>query len=94
VTGRRQSQRGGPGERRLRAALARLRAARQAAQAEAGAAPGRSPAPPGPPPESAWEHAAEARLGRIERQLNNQNRLLLFTILSIVADLLIGFARQ
>jgi hypothetical protein len=74
-----------PGARRLRAALARLYAS------------GRPPLPGlplRPVPESEWEHAAEARLGRIEQQLANQNRLLLFTIISIVADLIFGFARQ
>lgn len=46
-----------------------------------------------PPPESAWERAAEARLSKIEQQLSNQNRLLLITFVSILADVLLGLAR-
>lgn len=46
-----------------------------------------------PPPQSAWERAAEARLGKIEQQLNNQNRLLLITFVSILADVVLGLAR-
>ena len=46
-----------------------------------------------PMPESAWERAAEARLSKIEQQLSNQNRLLLITFMSILADLALGFTR-
>ena len=46
-----------------------------------------------PPPESDWERAAEARLSKIEQQLSNQNRLLLITFVSILADVLLGLAR-
>lgn len=46
-----------------------------------------------PVPESAWERAAEARLGKIEQQLNSQNRLLLVTLVSILADVALGLAR-
>ena len=92
----RESRLAGPGEQRLRSLLARLRAARISAS-PMGARPmgGQESRPPiGPRPESEWEHATEFRLGRIEQQLNNQNRLLLFTLISIVADVLIGFTRQ
>ena len=53
------------------------------------------PAPNGhyPVPESAWERAAEARLSKIEQQLNSQNRLLLITFVSILADVALGLAR-
>ena len=40
-------------------------------------------------PRSAWERAAEARLGRIEQKLTNQNRLLLLTVISIAADMIV-----
>jgi hypothetical protein len=46
-----------------------------------------------PPPETPWERAAEARLSKIEQQLFNQNRLLLITFVSILADVLLGLAR-
>jgi hypothetical protein len=46
-----------------------------------------------PPPESPWERATEARLGKIEEQLNNQNRLLLITFVSIMADVVLGLTR-
>jgi hypothetical protein len=46
-----------------------------------------------PPPQSAWERAAETRLSHIEQQLNNQNRLLLITFVSILADVVLGLAR-
>ncbi len=68
------------GLRALAAALARLRQT-----APAGDAPDGSP-----PPASAWERAAERRLGLIEKTLNNQNRLLLLTLVSVVADVVIG----
>ncbi len=69
------------GLRALAAALARL----------ASSAP---EAPEGEPqPGSAWERSAERRLTTIEKQLSNQNRLLLLTLVSIVADVLIGAAK-
>ena len=46
-----------------------------------------------PPPQSPWERAAETRLSRIEQQLNNQNRLLLITFVSILADVVLGLTR-
>lgn len=46
-----------------------------------------------PVPESPWERAAEARLSKIEQQLSNQNRLLLITLVSILADVALGLAR-
>ncbi len=46
-----------------------------------------------PTPESAWERAAEARLSKIEQQLSNQNRLLLITLVSILADVVLGLTR-
>jgi hypothetical protein len=46
-----------------------------------------------PPPETAWERATEARLGKIEQQLFNQNRLLLVTFVSILADVALGLTR-
>jgi hypothetical protein len=75
----------GSGVEALRAALRRLRAA------------GARLAPPvnghWPPPQSAWERATEARLSQIEAKLNNQNRLLLITLVSILADVVLGLAR-
>src|SRR5262245_25780464 len=46
-----------------------------------------------PQPASAWERRAEQRLNVIEKQLSNQNRLLLLTLVSIVADVLIGMSK-
>lgn len=46
-----------------------------------------------PAPESDWERMAEKRLHKIERQLANQNRLLLVTFVSILADVMLGLAR-
>jgi hypothetical protein len=66
---------------RLRAALRRLRQAGGPLPAEA------------PQPATAWEALAEARLAALERQLSNQNRLLLLTLVGIFADLLYGFTR-
>lgn len=79
-----------PGEAGLRRALRRLARRLRELPARAG-----RPAPPlpGPTPETDWEHAAEERLRRIEQQLNNQNRLLLFTLVSIAADLWFRFTR-
>lgn len=54
----------------------------------ANVASGREPRRPGPEPGTDWERAAEARLSAIERQLASQNRLLLFTLVSILAELL------
>lgn len=73
------------GDKVLRAALKRLLRLSAAAP----------PQPNGhtPPPQTAWERATEARLGKIEQQLNNQNRLLLITFVSILADVLLGLAR-
>ena len=70
------------GDEALRAALKRLARLGQ-------------PAPNGhwPAPESAWERAAEARLSKIEQQLFNQNRLLLITLVTILADVALGLAR-
>lgn len=66
-----------PGSEHLRASLRRLgRLAR------------RPPQPNTPQPTTEWERAAEARLSHIERQLASQNRLLLFTLVSILAELL------
>jgi hypothetical protein len=50
-------------------------------------------APESPLPASAWERQAEQRLGVIEKTLNNQNRLLLLTLVSVVADVVIGMAK-
>jgi hypothetical protein len=54
-----------------------------------------APTPNGhwPPPETAWERAAETRLHKIEQQLSNQNRLLLVTFVSILADVVLGLTR-
>jgi hypothetical protein len=87
------------GVARLAAALRRLpRAAQRAALAYrrlAATAP-RAAAPAGQPgepqPSSEWEVAAEARLTTIERQMANQNRLLLLTLVSIFADVLLGLS--
>jgi hypothetical protein len=50
---------------------------------------GRPAQPPGgPQPATDWERAAETRLLHIEQQLASQNRLLLFTLVSIVAELI------
>jgi|GEM_PF-3838675 len=70
------------GLRALAAALARLRPS----------APDDAP-DAAPQPGSAWERGAERRLTVIEKQLSNQNRLLLLTLVSIVADVLIGAAK-
>jgi hypothetical protein len=83
------------GAERLRAALRRIarrsRAlARQTPDGRGGLAWAGLSAPQ---PETEWERAAEARLRAIERQLTNQNRLLLFTCISIVADLVYGFTK-
>jgi hypothetical protein len=43
-----------------------------------------------PLPGSAWERNTERRLSIIEKTLNNQNRLLLLTLVSVVADVVIG----
>lgn len=67
------------GWRALAAAVARLRSAAA------------DPAPEdAPQPGSAWERAAERRLSVIEKALSNQNRLLLLTLVSVVADIAIG----
>jgi hypothetical protein len=80
------SGRAARGAEALRAALRRLRAAS-----------GALAQPPAnghwPPPQSAWERATEARLSKIETKLNNQNRLLLITLVSILADVMLGLAR-
>lgn len=39
-----------------------------------------------PEPASEWERRADERLRAIERQLSNQNRLLLLTVVSIFAE--------
>ena len=70
------------GAEALRAALRRLKALAQP-----------PPNGPWPPPQSAWERATEARLSQIETKLNNQNRLLLITLVSILADVVLGLAR-
>jgi hypothetical protein len=66
-----------PGSEHLRASLRRLLRL-----------PARQPQPGGPKPATEWERAAEARLSHIEQQLASQNRLLFFTLVSIVAELL------
>jgi hypothetical protein len=68
------------GLKALAVTLARLRAA---AAAEA---------PPSgePQPGNAWERRAEQRLSVIEKTQSNQNRLLLLTLVSVVADVVIG----
>jgi hypothetical protein len=81
-----------PGSQRLRQALRRLAHATHTRAAAPPPAPA-TPPPAAPAPESDWERAAEARLGRIERQLGSQNRLLLVTAVSIAADLLLGLAQ-
>ena len=72
----------GSGLLALAAALARLRAA---------AAP--EPPETDPQPGSAWERAAERRLGAIEKTLSNQNRLLLLTLVSVAADVVLGLKK-
>lgn len=64
---------------RLRAAARRLGRVLRA-RALAGAHPG------DPEPSSEWERRAEDRLRAIEKQLNNQNRLLMLTLVSIFAE--------
>ena len=54
-----------------------------------------APEPPetDPQPGSAWERAAERRLGSIEKALSNQNRLLLLTLVSVAADVVMGLQK-
>ncbi len=75
------------GAQALRAALRRLGRERLRAAPPKGSDSSR------PAPESDWERAAEKRLGKIERQLSTQNRLLLVTFVSILADVVLGLAR-
>ncbi len=75
------------GGQALRAAVRRLA---QAARDSSWDAP---PNGHWPPPESAWERATETRLGKIEQQISNQNRLLLVTFMSILADVVLGLTR-
>lgn len=67
-------------DRRLRAAARRLGRVLRARATAGGARPG------DPEPASEWERRAEDRLRAIEKQLNNQNRLLLLTLVSIMAE--------
>lgn len=76
------------GAKRLRAALRRLARSRPL-----GAPSGPAPQP-APQPATDWENMAEIRLTAIERTLNNQNRLLLITIISIAADAIYRVASQ
>jgi hypothetical protein len=74
---------GGAG--RLRAAVRRL------GRALDRRVPFHPPEPPGldaPPPISEWGVQAEQRLQALERKLSNQNRLLLFSLVAIVADVI------
>ena len=79
------SHRQKPGAARLRAALHRLGRAlnRRAPSLIHQAEP---PALDAPPPISEWGARAEERLQDLERKLSNQNRLLLLSLVAIVAD--------
>jgi hypothetical protein len=65
---------------RLNAAARRLGRALRARAAGAGPRPGE------PEPATEWERRADDRLRAIERQLSNQNRLLILTLVSIFAE--------
>ena len=69
---------------RLRASLRRFRRALGP----------RGPKPDAPKPATPWEHATDQRLAGIEKQLGNQNRLLLITVVTIVADAAYKFAAR
>jgi hypothetical protein len=65
---------------RLRAATRRLA---RALRAEISA-----PRPDDPQPATEWGQRAEERLRAVEQQLANQNRLLLFSFVAIIADVI------
>ena len=65
---------------RLNAAARRLGRALRARAAAGGPRPGE------PEPATEWEKRADDRLRAIEKQLNNQNRLLMLTLASIFAE--------
>ncbi|MCC7361221.1 MAG: hypothetical protein IT317_17175 [Anaerolineales bacterium] len=77
-----KTQKTASGLQALAAALARLRAAAAHEPPEAD-----------PPPGTAWERAAERRLGAIEKALSSQNRLLLLTLVSVAADVVLGLSQ-
>jgi hypothetical protein len=86
--------------RRWLAAYRGWAAARPPARPPAVEPPGSGWAPGRPPPGSAWEAVAEARLAlmeeqlaAIEKQMAGQNRLLLLTLVSIGADVVLGLTR-
>jgi hypothetical protein len=86
--------------RRWLAAYRRRAAARPPARPRAARQPAAGWMPGRPPPGSAWEAVAEARLTvmeeqlrAIEKQMASQNRLLLLTLVSIGADLVLGITR-
>ena len=68
------------GASRLKASAARLSRVLRA-QAPA-------PGPDDPQPLTDWEQHTDERLRAVERQLANQNRLLLLTLVTIAADLI------
>ena len=43
-----------------------------------------------PPPETDWQRAMELRVSKLEQATNAQNRLLLLTLISILAEFLYG----
>jgi len=49
---------------------------------------------PLPTPPDPWSHNVEARLTLMEQKFNGQNRLLIMTIISVAADLLLGLTQQ
>ena len=61
-------------------------AARRLARALRARAATGGPRPGDPEPASEWEKRADDRLRAIEKQLNNQNRLLMLTLVSIFAE--------
>ena len=64
----------------LRAAARRLGRALRARATASGPRPG------DPEPATEWEKRADDRLRAIEKQLNNPNRLLMLTLVSIFAE--------
>ena len=61
-------------------------AARRLARTLRARAAAGEPRPGDPEPASEWEKRADDRLRAIEKQLNNQNRLLMLTLVSIFAE--------
>jgi hypothetical protein len=77
----------GKGGQQLKAAVRRLAQA-WPVRAKALRLRGDEPGPAEPLPVSEWGRRAEERLRAVEKQVANQNRLLLLSLVAIVADML------